>query len=243
MPLSIILVEPEIPENIGFVARTMNCYRLADLRLVKTRKLNTQSKAYKTGTKGRETLSKAQYFSSVSESLHDIHLAIGFTRRKRSIQSLRVTDISETITSLSFKQNVALIFGKESQGLSKSDCDLMSKLIFVDLPNADTSLNLSHCVTVALHEIYYHSIKTYNPLNSSSQQTSLQKDSLNDLTVGNKDQTLQKFIQKLDQFNLFKANKKGAHLQYIQDLWHKADPNQKEMDFLIGLVKKILAKK
>ncbi len=239
MPLSIILVEPETPENIGFIARTMNCYKQTDLRFIGTRKLLPMSKAYKTGTKGKRILSKAQYYSSLEESLHDIHLALGFTRRKRSIQDRRVTDISETIASTSFHPKVALVFGKESKGLTQSDCRLMDKLVYIDLPDSTTCFNLSHCVTVVLHEIYYHTIKANNPLRSINNTQHL----IEKPTIGQKNQILDSFLKILKKEKFFKQEKEEAHFHYLQDLWNRASPNQTEMDFLIGIFKKLTKKK
>jgi len=163
MSLSVILVNPEISQNVGFVARSMKCYNMNSLRIV-GRKYPPQSYAYKTGCAAVDILDNAGYYKTLAEALSDINIAMGFTCRKREEGEVHVQKMTEVIPVTDFSQNVALVFGCESQGLSRDDCLLMNRLVKIELPN-DLSLNLSHAAAIAFHEIFTHGLLTDNPLN------------------------------------------------------------------------------
>ena len=239
MPISLILVSPEIPENIGFVARVMRCYNINTLRFVKLKKLSSRSLAYKTGCSATNVLDNAQYFKDIPSAIQDCHLAFGFTRRHRITKDKRVSSMEEVLCSTSFLNNVALVFGCESQGLSQEDCQWMNKLLFVKLPNTKSSLNLSHCVNIVLHEIFCHTLISNNPIIENKSSTTPIHQAIKDTTIGDRQADFQTFLSILKSKNVLKKEKQEAHIKYCQDLWNRTCPNKDEMEFLIGLIHKL----
>jgi tRNA/rRNA methyltransferase len=242
MPISIILVQPEIPENIGFIARSMKCYNQESLYIVGRRKLTPMSRAYKTGSSAVDILDNVQYHKSLADALKPFHMALGFTRRNRAISNKRVCLAHDTLPAVDFSLNVALVFGCESQGLSKEDCMLMNKLIRIVHPNTDFCFNLSHAVTVVLHEIFTHGIATHNPMRTQSLETPDTEEEPNTQhpLLENREDTFQTFLQLLERKKVFKNNKAAAHVEYLRDLWQRASPDQNEMTFLLGLVSRLV---
>lgn len=165
--IKVVLVEPEIPENVGFVTRTMNCYGIGNLTLVRKPQYRPDSVAYKTSSSGIEILKKAQYAGSVEEAIADCQYAVGFSRRHRNL-GIRSYSIQEAIPLLPFSQKVALVFGKESMGLSNEDCLPLNRLIHIPMVDELLSLNLSHAVTVVLHEIFSRVPHSHNPIRQES---------------------------------------------------------------------------
>ncbi|MBF0431493.1 MAG: RNA methyltransferase [Fibrobacteria bacterium] len=242
MPVSIILAHPEISHNVGFVARTMKCYHLPSLRIV-GRKYPRHSYAYKTGCSAVDILDNTGYFKTLEGALADCHLALGFTRRRRDELFGYTENMLEVIPSIDFSQHVALVFGRESQGLSKEECLLADKLVQINLPNNDQSLNISHAVAIVLHEIFAHGLVTDNPLIQKNKQKQNKKKASKKTAVAatfhQKSEALESFMEILQQKNVLKTSKAGAHANYIKNLWLRANPNQKEIEFLLGLIHKI----
>ena len=245
MPLSIILVNPEIPQNVGFIARSMKCYLLSDLKII-GKKYAPKSLAYKTGWTAREILQEAEHYKTLSEALTNIHYALGFTKRHRVEIPQRTSKLSETAASLDFSQNIALVFGRESHGLSKDDCNLMNKLVEIDVPNKDLSLNISHAVVIAMHEIFTHGLISGNPLVEKSEKLK-KPNSLNTndymepppLSFGQRQIAFENFLDILRKKKVLRTEKTRAHLEYLRRLWQRASPDEKEMEFLLGLIHKI----
>jgi len=244
MPISIVLVKPEIPQNVGFVARSMKCFGLADLKIV-GRKYSKVSLAYKTGAVAREILDRAEYFKTLSDALSSSHLALGFTRRRRDETSQRIERLCEVVPTLDFSLNTVLVFGCESQGLSRKECLLMNRLIKIELPNNGLSLNLSHAVAIVLHEIFAHAIITGNPLIKSGSGGFGSVSGINKGTMPplfkQREDTFQYLIDILEKKKVIKDEKARAQMEYLRRLWQRASPDQKEIDFLMGLIAKAVS--
>ncbi|MFC1584957.1 RNA methyltransferase [Fibrobacterota bacterium] len=243
MPLSIVLVNPEISQNVGFVARSMKCFTLRDLRIV-GRKYPTQSLAYKTGSSAKDILDGASYYRSLPEALSHSHFALGFTCRRRDTSSQRIEKFCEVAPTLDFSLNTALVFGRESRGLSRGECLLMTRLVKIDLPNQSLSLNLSHAVTIALHEIFAHGIITGNPFikagvkKTRTEKAATHPDPLVPPLFMQREDTFGYLVELLHKKKVLKDEKARAHLEYLRRLWQRADPDQKELEFLMGLITK-----
>jgi TrmH family RNA methyltransferase len=244
MSIAIVLVRPEISQNVGFVARTMKCYNLTDLKIV-GRKYSKISYAYKTGYTASRILDRAGYFKTLQAAISDCHTAIGFTRRRRDGIFRRIRDLVETVPAIDFSKKTALVFGRESVGLSKEDCLFMDQFIKIELPNSEISLNLSHAVAVVLHEIFSHSLISGNPLSSQKAGTTkalfpkaIKNHVKPGVRLGQREESYQTFMRLLEAKKIFKPSKLRAHRQYIRNLWQRAQPGEKELEFILGLIEK-----
>ena len=241
MSISIVLVKPEIPQNVGFIARCMKCFGLADLKIV-GRKYGKSSLAYKTGAIAGEVLDRAEYFQTLPEALSSAHLALGFTRRRRDETSQRIEKLCQVVPALDFSLNTVLVFGCESRGLSRKECLLMNRLIKIELPNNGLSLNLSHAVAIALHEIFAHGMITGNPLvKSAAGRTGAaagRNKGLMPPLFKKREDTFQYLMDMLEKKKVIRDEKARAQMEYLRRLWQRATPDQKEIDFLMGLIAK-----
>jgi len=147
--ISILLVEPENPDNIGAVARAMKNMGLRDLRLVCPPRL-WKSKGKKMAVSAYDVLQKAHVFKSVEEAVSDSHLVIGTTRRggPRRGSFLKFEETLEKIKKTKASHRVTLMFGKESKGLdnpSLNRCDWVTTIpVHPDMP----SINLAQAVMI-----------------------------------------------------------------------------------------------
>ncbi len=241
MPITIVLVHPEISQNVGFVARSMKCYNLTELYII-GRKYPPQSYAYKTGFTATAILDKARYFKTLEAAIKSFEVVLGFTRRPRDGVLQRTQDLLEVVPGFDFSKNTALVFGRESKGLFREECALMSRLVQIPLPNREMSLNLSHAVSTVLHEIYCHSIFSSNPfLAARHPDPSVHTELLREAsTISEKQESFEYFVRLLVENKMFKDSKSAAHIQYLKNLWRRADPDTKEIEFIIGIIKKTI---
>ena len=148
---AIILVEPEHPHNVGFVARSMRSNGLSDLRIVRKSK-PLPKKCYDTAHASADILDSAKLFPTLKEAIFDCSRAVAFSRRifdtvapHCSLPELPLLFENKTGTT-------ALVFGRESCGLLFEEIEMCA--IQCEIPVAgQMSINLSHAVSVACYEL------------------------------------------------------------------------------------------
>src|SRR3989338_1856915 len=117
-PVAIVLANPENPDNVGAVARAMKNTGFSDLRLV-TPPRTWKKKARKMAMSARDILDRAVVFSSLAKATQDRQMVIGTTRRQGPKRGLLVP--FGRIPKLVSKKTSAIVFGRESKGLSNAD--------------------------------------------------------------------------------------------------------------------------
>lgn len=177
---TIILVEPQLPANVGMVARVMLNFGLNQLYLVKPREADVLKLALPAAAGADKLLQQAIIFPSLNDALAEFKLVYAFTKRRRHLNKpyislkqlfLNLTDrVSEDIvlevngnlvknvinsTSLSstiFLQPTCLLFGKESNGLSNQDLAYAQSVITVETNHQFGSLSLMQAVALFCYE-------------------------------------------------------------------------------------------
>ncbi|MDR0516295.1 MAG: RNA methyltransferase [Fibromonadaceae bacterium] len=145
------MVEPEHPHNVGFVARSMRSNGLSDLRIVRKSK-PIPKKCYDTAHASANILDNARLFGTLKEAIADCSYAVAFSRRL--FDSIIPHASLPNLPELCRAKNgiVALIFGRESCGLSFEEIELCA--VQCEIPVAgQMSINLSHAVSVASYEL------------------------------------------------------------------------------------------
>lgn len=145
----IILVEPESPGNIGSVARAMKTTGFEKLRLVNpcpTDVAETRMMAHRS----MDIVHNADNFSTLSEALKDIHISIGTTMRRRQIKFPKFTpeEVAEKISGLDGETNVALVFGRERNGLHNDELKLCQLQSTIPIVTQNPALNLAQSVMI-----------------------------------------------------------------------------------------------
>ncbi len=149
--IAIILVSPENPDNIGAVARAVKNMGFSDLRLVAPpRGWRAQSK--KMAMSADDILKKAREFSSLQETIRDLGLVIGTTRRSggRRGAFLSFNGTISKVRGNSFRQKIGIVFGRESKGLANEESTHCDHLVRIPTGFAYPSLNLAQAVMVML---------------------------------------------------------------------------------------------
>jgi tRNA/rRNA methyltransferase len=158
--LSIILVHTKTPGNIGAVCRSMMNMGLSRLMLVRPPD-DLSGEAMKFAAGAEEILKSAKIFPTLEEAVADHHLVIGTSRhlgrRRKNVTSPR--RMAEEVLPLLANNKVAVVFGREVNGLDKDDLALCHELIAIPSSDAFPSLNLSHAVIVIAYELFLASLE------------------------------------------------------------------------------------
>ncbi len=153
--LSIILVRPQMGENIGAVARAMANFGLQDLRLVTPRDGWPNPLAYPLAAGADALLDNALIYPDVAAAvadLHHVYATASFTRDlPRPVTTPRPA-IADLYTAAQAGQGVGILFGPERAGLSNVDMDPCAKLISIPVNPDFNSLNLAQSVAVLAYE-------------------------------------------------------------------------------------------
>ncbi|MDP6940685.1 MAG: RNA methyltransferase [Planctomycetota bacterium] len=143
----IVLVEPQNPANIGFIARVLANFGVSDWVMAGGPEI-LGSEAERTGSAALNILTQLKRVDSIEEALEGCTEAIGFTARSGKYRQVT------SLPALSFPQQgpVALVFGREDRGLETEEIERCSQLC--EIPTAGlSSLNLSHAVAIVLYEM------------------------------------------------------------------------------------------
>ncbi len=150
--IRIVLVEPEVPGNLGACARLCENFGVEDWFLVRPRCSPQDEEARKLAVDSARTrLESVRTVESLEEAVADCQEVIGFTRRQRGRTSVsfewrNLPDVSPVDTG----RRTALVFGSERTGLESHELALCSRRCELPTDPGLPSLNLSHAVACAL---------------------------------------------------------------------------------------------
>ena len=147
----VVLVEPEHPHNVGFVARAMHCYALDELYIVYPRRDKVIENSYHTAPNSHEVLDKATIVHKFEDAIGDCACAVAFSRRiyGSAIKHTMMPGLSELLPE---DGTIALVFGRESCGLETEEVNACTYQCEIPVPGL-MSLNLAQAVTVGLYEL------------------------------------------------------------------------------------------
>lgn len=153
--LAIVLVRPQLGENIGAAARVMLNFELDDLRLVEPRDGWPNPSAVKMASGAGRVLDRAQISPDLNAALGNVHYAYATTARKRDLSKpvLNPSDaMAEAAQRCCRGQRVAVVFGAERAGLENDDLVLANAIIELPVNDKFKSVNLAQCVALICYE-------------------------------------------------------------------------------------------
>jgi tRNA/rRNA methyltransferase len=160
---AVILVEPQLGENIGAAARAMLNCGLADLRLVRPRDGWPNPKAVANASGADAVLEAARLYDSAAAAVADLERVYASTARHRGMIKRVVTPrrgAAEMRKALARGEAVGILFGPERTGLLNDDIALADAVISVPLNPGFASLNLAQAVLLIGYEWFQADDKT-----------------------------------------------------------------------------------
>jgi len=159
--VTVILVEPQSPGNIGMVCRAMANFGASDLRLVNPcRHLHPEARKFAVGASS--LLETAGIFPDLPSALSDLHLTVATTRRSGRLrgQLLAIDEIPGLRAGLAPASRMGLVFGREDAGLTSEEIALCTHAATVNTSEELSSLNLAQAVLLFLYELARNPVKT-----------------------------------------------------------------------------------
>lgn len=160
-----ILVEPQLGENIGAVARAMLNCGLRELRLVRPRDGWPNPAAEAMASGAIEVLTSAEVFEQTKDAVWDLNRLFATTARQRDLAKKVVTpnEAAKLLIDTEFEgNNIGFLFGPERSGLINDDIALADYVINVPLNPEFSSLNLAQAVLLVGYEWFQASLMQTN---------------------------------------------------------------------------------
>jgi len=152
--VSVVLVEPQSPGNIGMVARAMANFGARDLRLVNPcPHLHPEARKFAVGA--APLLGEAKLFPDLPSALADLHFSVAATRRSGRLrgETIDVCQLPAKLHRPSPEHRTALVFGREDAGLTTAEVALCTLSASISTDPALGSLNLAQAVLIFLYEL------------------------------------------------------------------------------------------
>jgi tRNA/rRNA methyltransferase len=153
--LIVVLVEPETPGNVGFAARAMANFGIQTLRIVGADpRRDEQARIF--SVHALDILESAEIFPDLPSALLGTHVAWAATARAGGNLSVTraVVSLAELPDPTSLNGKIALVFGRESSGLTNEEIDLCDLAFSIPTSARYSSINLSHAVAVTLYDLF-----------------------------------------------------------------------------------------
>lgn len=155
-PPVIVLVRPQLGQNIGKAARAMLNFGLTDLRLVSPRDGWPNPAAGPAASGADVVLEQARVFDSVAEAVADCGHVYATTVRKRGVTKPVETPEQAAGAIVTAPYRSAILFGPERSGLETDDVALARTIITVPINPDFGSLNLAQAVILVAYEWSKH---------------------------------------------------------------------------------------
>jgi tRNA/rRNA methyltransferase len=151
----VILVEPQLGDNIGAAARAMANFGLSRLRLVAPRDGWPNPRAWVAASGADRILDEAGLFATVEQAIADCTFVLATTARAHD-QAKPVVGPEEAARLMAPRvaadETVGVLFGRERYGLENTEVSLADRIVTLPVNPAFASLNLAQAVLVIAYE-------------------------------------------------------------------------------------------
>ncbi|MDH6229673.1 tRNA/rRNA methyltransferase [Mesorhizobium soli] len=152
---AIILVEPQLGENIGMVARAMANFGLSELRLINPRDGWPSDKARAAASKADHVIDGVVVFDTLEEAVADLNFIYATTARERDgFKPVRGPEqASRTLRTRTVAgERTGILFGRERFGLSNEEVAMADEIVTFPVNPAFASLNIAQAVLLMSYE-------------------------------------------------------------------------------------------
>jgi TrmH family RNA methyltransferase len=150
--ISMILVRPRYPGNIGAAARVMKNMGFSELRVVRPTVLPTHPECLRMAVGAADLLHQASVFDTLEEACKGLQFIIGTSRRVGKNRQDFVS-LPEISTRLQEKRKIGILFGAEERGLTNKELALCHLVTMIPSNPDFGSLNLAQSVAVTTYQL------------------------------------------------------------------------------------------
>ena len=152
---AILLLEPQLADNVGMVARAMANFGLDALRLIAPRDGWPNEKARIAASGANYVIDDAVAYPSLPEAIGDLHWLAATTARQRDLRKPVMTPVeavAEMRTRIARGERCGVLFGRERNGLETGEVANADALIMIPVNARFASLNLAQAVLILGYE-------------------------------------------------------------------------------------------
>ncbi|HVA15536.1 MAG TPA: RNA methyltransferase [Stellaceae bacterium] len=229
---AIILVEPQLGENIGTAVRAMYNCGLTELRLVKPRDGWPNPRAQAAASGADLVLEHAKLFATVEEAIADLRHVYASTARDRYMVKRILTPhkaVAELRGFLDADEACGILFGPERTGLLNEHIALADTVLSVPLNPAFSSLNLAQAVLLIGYEWFQIADATPDEQIALGHSVPATKDKLV--------QFFEHLEEELDRAGFMRdPEKRPSMVRNLRNLFQRAQCTEQELRTLHGVV-------
>jgi tRNA/rRNA methyltransferase len=231
----VVLVEPQLGENIGAAARAMANFGLSRLRLVKPQKGWPSEKARVMAAGADRVLDAAAVYESLNEAVGDCNFVLATTARNHD-QAKPVISAETAAAELAAKvaagENVAILFGRERIGLENHEVALADRIVTLPVNPAFASLNLAQAVVIVAYEWFKRAGGGELPFSMPEKSPAAAKQQL--------DAFFSDLERELERVEFFRPEeKRGTMSVNLRNIFQRMVPTQQDIRTLHGVVNAI----
>ena len=247
----IVLVNTSDCRNIGSAARAMKTMGLSQLVLVDPIEMpNGQAQALAAGA--TDVLANAKVVSTLSEAIDDCGLVVGTSARSRTLPwpMLEPRGCGEKMIAEAAEYPVALVFGRESSGLTNDELQLCHFHVQIPANPEYSSLNLAMAVQTLSYEVrtsyllstddehQERSTGNGNYIGKKTLKTTSENDELYPVTEDT-ERFYQHFEKALKETGFITESHPGLVMTKLRRLFNRARPDVKEIKMMRGILASI----
>jgi TrmH family RNA methyltransferase len=228
----VVLVRPQMAQNIGTTARAMANGGLFHLRIVAPRDGWPQPNAYAAASGADVILDHAQVFPDIPSAIADCHRVLGTCPRPRHV-IVPILDARAAAAELRAVNaralRVAVLFGPERAGLESDDLAYCDTLVRYPLNPQHNSLNLAQAVMILAYEWWMQA--------EATPARELQTNGTRVATKGDLEAFLTRLIAELDAAGfLHNPPKRPGMIRNLRHWFERGEVTEQELRTLHGVV-------
>jgi tRNA/rRNA methyltransferase len=228
----VILVEPQMGENIGSAARAMANFGLSRLRLVKPREEWPNPQARKMASGADRVLDGAELYDSVEAAIADCTLVLATTARAHD-QAKPVVDAAGAARAMAEPvaagETVGILFGRERIGLENHEVALADHILTLPVNPAFASLNLAQAVIIVAYEWFKLSTSGALPFSTRLRSPPVRKEQLEAFFAA--------VERELEKVEFFRPPDKRDTMQInLRNIFTRMQPTQQDVRTLHGII-------
>ena len=236
---SIILVKPQMGENIGSAARAMLNFGLENMRVVAARDGWPSQSAVATASGAGRVLDQARHFSSFHDAVGDCHFVFATTARGRDLTK-PVYDPKKAMKiafeKISDGQNVGIIFGPERAGLENTEVVRSNALITVPVNPNFSSINLAQTVLLLSYE-WFLAADIYEENFSNTRKTSV-------ASILEIEKLSEQYENELEKIGFFFPKEKATSMKStLRNIWSKLPLTVSDVRAFHGILRHLLKRR
>jgi tRNA/rRNA methyltransferase len=229
---AIVLVEPQLGENIGAAARAMANFGLSKMRLVGPRQGWPNEKAKVMAAGADRVLDGAVLYDNLPEAIADCTYVLATTARNHD-QAKPVLSPQQAaevlVPKVTAGESVAVLFGRERNGLENDEVALADAIVTLPVNPAFASLNLAQAVIIVAYEWFKRASGGELPFSAPDKSPPAPKQQL--------DAFFSDLEAELDKIEFYRPHeKRGTMSVNLRNIFNRMTPSEQDVRTLHGIV-------